>query len=150
MAASTVTGSELVPRWPGGSTAASVPDALPMSADHGDAAYAVAPRAAAASPRPGSRTSEGKIPGAGAGWPPRAAVAGGGDVGEGPVVAPVVGTAQVGDDERPGAEVGAGPGRLQRAMAGAGEHHGVVALAQHRLGTGVRGRFHGRSVRLRC
>ena len=79
---------------------------------------------------------------------PEPAVSGGGDVGEGPVVALVIGTAQVGDNERPGSEVGAGPGHLQRAMAGAGEHHGVVALAQHRLGTGVRGRFHSRSVRL--
>jgi hypothetical protein len=33
-------------------------------------------------------------------------------------------------------------------MAGADEHDGVVALAQHRIGTRVRGRFHDQSVRL--
>src|SRR4051812_11054274 len=56
----TAAGSDLVPRWRGGSTALSVPDALPMSADHAEAAYAVAPRAAAASAPPGSTTAEAK------------------------------------------------------------------------------------------
>ncbi len=79
---------------------------------------------------------------------PEPAVSGGGDVSEGPVVALVVGTAQVGDDEAPGSEVGAGPRHLQRAMAGAGEHHGVVALAKRPVDTGAKGRFHDSEIAL--